>query len=454
MKASVPIVFERIARPVATAILGIAASAWLGHVTAGGGPAWPFIKLLMVLALMVLLLREKVPVGLALLVGSAALGAAFRIPVAELVSGFTFGLFEPASALHKFGEGALRVGLMVFLINFLGQVLILGGGVGTLVEALERLFRDVRWVAAAIPAVIGLLPMPGGAMLSAPMVGELADRLGLNPAEKTLANYWFRHIWEWWWPLFPAIIILVEDGYVSMPQILLYQGPFTVAAIALGWFCLLRRIVRPRPPTAKTRYTYEVARVVCVLWPVLLVVALVLLVRLPAPYGDWVLPASLVLVNLALVFAVRLGRGRFLQALRRAAQWQMLLLVLGVYVLRSIFELSKAAEKLPDALEAFHVLAIVACFLVPFVINLITGYNLAGVGMAFPLLVALFAETGPAGVAVAYAGAFLGVLSSPVHLCLALTREYFHAEWGRVYRLLIPLLLGMALVAAFIGWVG
>ena len=53
----------------------------------------------------------------------------------------------------------------------------------------------------------------------------------------------------------------------------------------------------------------------------------------------------------------------------------------------------------------------------------------------------------------AYAGAFLGVLSSPVHLCLSLTREYFHAEWGKVYRLLIPVLLGMAAMAVLVGWV-
>jgi len=36
------------------------------------------------------------------------------------------------------------------------------------------------------------------------------------------------------------------------------------------------------------------------------------------------------------------------------------------------------------------------------------------------------------------AGGFLGVMFSPVHLCLALTRVYFKAEWGPIYRLIAP----------------
>jgi len=439
---------------VATATVGIVVCAFLGAWTTGG-PAWPFVKLLLVFSLMVLLLRGNVLIGLALLVGAVALGVSFQLSAVQLIHGFTLGLFDPLSeALDGIAEKALRLGLMVFLINLLGQMLILSGRIHKLIEALERLFGDVRWVMAAIPAAIGLLPMPGGAMLSAPIVGEFSGRLKVGPAEKTVANYWFRHVWEWWWPLFPAILIVVSDGYLSLAQVLMYQGPFTVGAVVLGWFFLLRKIERPRAQAVATSPIREIGRVVGVLWPMLAAVATVLLVHPPEPFDRWVLPVSLAVVNAVLALRIRLKRADLLGALKRAGQWRIFLLVFGVYVLRAVFELSHAAERLPAALQAFHVPGIAACFLVPFAINLITGYNVAGVGMAFPLLVALFAKTGPVGVTVAYAGAFLGVLSSPIHLCLALTREYFHAEWGRVYRLLIPMLLGMAAIAVLIGWVG
>ena len=432
-------------------VIGLIASALLAGATTETGAAWPFVKLLFVLAVMVFLLRERVIVGLALLVGAVSLGIAFRVPQQQLAHGFVFGIFDPAATeLHAFGMGAVRVSLMVFLINLLSRLLILGGGVKVLIESLERLFRDARWVMAAIPAVMGLLPMPGGALVSAPMVGEVGARLDLRPVEKSAINFWFRHIWEWFWPLYPAILILLEDGYLTMPQILAYHGPLTVAAIATGWFFLLRKIARPHAETGRTNYLHDITRVLSVMWPMLFVVASVLLIRLPEPYNAWVLPGSLVLVDIVLIFVTHLGGSKIMGAILHAAQWKILLLIFGVYVLRCVFVLAGAPEKLPLALDAMHVPVILACFIVPFIINLITGYNLAGVSMAFPLLAALFIKTGPSGVVAAYAGAFIGVLASPVHLCLVLTREYFQAEWSRVYRLLIPMLICMLIIAAII----
>jgi hypothetical protein len=37
----------------------------------------------------------------------------------------------------------------------------------------------------------------------------------------------------------------------------------------------------------------------------------------------------------------------------------------------------------------------------------------------------------------AFAGGFMGVMASPVHLCLVLTKEYFGASLGKTLTLLI-----------------
>ena len=49
----------------------------------------------------------------------------------------------------------------------------------------------------------------------------------------------------------------------------------------------------------------------------------------------------------------------------------------------------------------------------------------------------------------AYAGGYCGILLSPLHFCLALTRQYFGSEWGRVYRIMggpVALVFASALV--------
>jgi len=49
----------------------------------------------------------------------------------------------------------------------------------------------------------------------------------------------------------------------------------------------------------------------------------------------------------------------------------------------------------------------------------------------------------------AFVAGFIGVLLSPVHLCLVLTREYFKADiWG-IYKKIIPA-SGIIIVVAFI----
>jgi len=50
----------------------------------------------------------------------------------------------------------------------------------------------------------------------------------------------------------------------------------------------------------------------------------------------------------------------------------------------------------------------------------------------------------------AWAGGFLGTMMSPVHLCLALTRVYFEADWGSIYRRMVPAALLVAATAGLL----
>jgi hypothetical protein len=76
-----------------------------------------------------------------------------------------------------------------------------------------------RAVAFAIPAAIGLLPMPGGAYISAVVVDPLYDKMGLKSHQKTLLNYWMRHIWIPVWPLFQGVLISAATLGVSVWEV-------------------------------------------------------------------------------------------------------------------------------------------------------------------------------------------------------------------------------------------
>lgn len=72
--------------------------------------------------------------------------------------------------------------------------------------------------------------------------------------------------------------------------------------------------------------------------------------------------------------------------------------------------------------------------------GLLTGLAVAAFAIGFPIVLPL---VGPDVLAngygiLAYAGGFVGLMISPLHLCLSLTREYYRATWGGVYRRILP----------------
>ena len=50
----------------------------------------------------------------------------------------------------------------------------------------------------------------------------------------------------------------------------------------------------------------------------------------------------------------------------------------------------------------------------------------------------------------AYLSGYLGVMLSPSHLCLILTNEFFKSDLARVYRLMVPPFLLLALIGFLI----
>ena len=79
------------------------------------------------------------------------------------------------------------------------------GRMDEILEGFRHILKDIRVVIALLPALIGLLPIVGGALVSAPMVVAGSDELRLSAERRTFINYWFRHVWEYILPTYPAV---------------------------------------------------------------------------------------------------------------------------------------------------------------------------------------------------------------------------------------------------------
>jgi uncharacterized protein len=94
-----------------------------------------------------------------------------------------------------------------------------------------------------------------------------------------------------------------------------------------------------------------------------------------------------------------------------------------------------------DEFFAIGVPIVAVIMLIPFISGAVTGIAVGYVGASFPLVFALLGDHPPfhilvATTSLAYACGNIGMMLSPVHICLIVTNEYFKAPLSRCYRYL------------------
>ncbi len=380
------------------------------------------VKVALIVALLLVLIRLKWDLGLVLSLDAVLAAALFGLGPA----GFGRAVLRGATAWET-----LQLAAIVILVLYLGEFLQSSGAFRSMVDALKNLVRDERLILAIPSAFIGLLPMMGGAMMGAPIVEEASRRWQVTAEWKTFYNYWFRHVWEYWWPLYISVIMSSAIFRVPVWKIGLHQAAFSAVAIGAGLALLFRRLPRlPRERQANGSWK-DVARVVFSIWPIVLTIVLIFAVRLNMLIA---LAASAALTQLT----SRLRWRARVAVVVRGFSWRTVWLTVAVMVFKRVLEDSGALAEVVRAVPPHGASAYLLLFAAPFLIGLLTGVNQAYVAIAFPLIVPIVGMGKPDMVLLSFAfvSGFAGILLSPAHLCLALTAEYFKADLRAVYRIL------------------
>jgi hypothetical protein len=192
-------------------------------------------KLLAVIGVIIFLIIKKWKLEYVMLLASLLLGVLFNLSAIQIGRNFVLALIDPTT---------LRLMGIIVLVYIFSGVLSKVENLGNLVDSLRGIVKDYRFTLAFIPALLGLIPMPAGAMFFAPMVKEIGDRAGLTPEEDTFVNYWFRHVWEFVWPLFPGIILFAGLLKVEIREVILVQFPLSITAIIVGFIWEYKNLKR------------------------------------------------------------------------------------------------------------------------------------------------------------------------------------------------------------------
>jgi integral membrane protein (TIGR00529 family) len=340
--------------------------------------------------------------------------------------------------------------VLIYQIIWLSSLMAKTGVMHDMVQSVrERIPHRLSF--AALPAVIGLLPMPGGAMFSAPMV-DSADISGELPALlKTQTNYWFRHVWEYWWPLYPGVILALDMTGLEIWQLILAQLPVSFLAIAGGYLFLLRRIPRTgdaenAPKEDGRPFLALVAPIITVIFTYAVILILFPAVKDVSRYIPIMVGLLLALVVLQIQRRPGWSSWREVILSRRTLYLAVLVTVIRIYgamiearlpggmLLVGQMRGELAAIGLPEGLFIL---------LIPLIAGLAVGINVGTIGASLPVVMSLLGSSPPLilllpTTVLAYAAGFMGQMLSPVHVCLVVSNQYFKTSLLRSLVGLIP----------------
>jgi integral membrane protein (TIGR00529 family) len=398
------------------------------------------LKTIAVLSILVVLIRRRWNLGMVMAVGAVILAIIYRTPVPQ----FLEGVMAATLARRSMELTAILIFTMI-MENILRNT----GSLKRMVESLFRLLPDARLVMAVMPAMIGMLPSPGGAVFSAPMVAEASAGVTMPSDQKAFVNYWYRHIWEYVSPLYPGIILVSALTHIPFNRLALANAPFALSVVLWGaLFCFAgigpaHRETEAGEGKGKALRTFLITS--SSIFGTLVLVVLLKVNPLVAMGGVVVL----------LYLGHRYSPAAILGSLRESVSLKALILVIGIMIFQETLRVTGALDGISTFFAGSGLPTLLILTAIPFIAGVMTGLTIAYVGITFPILLPLMGGDAPSLglVALAFGSGFAGVMLSPVHLCLVLTREYFNADLGKVYRrLFIPqaLVLGAAVIPLFL----
>jgi integral membrane protein (TIGR00529 family) len=382
------------------------------------------------------LLRMRIKIGLAMMVSAFVLAVLLRVTPAQMWGRLAAEWRErPLTETTPYLFVSLTA--LLLLVNVVGEAMGQIGLSARLVPALHGLFRSRRVALATIPLMMGMLPTPGGIMLSAPMVREAGDKIGVERSRLAAINFLFRHQWEPVWPLFPAVPLIQNMLGVSAGRLVGRHLALSTAGIVGGVVFLLLAGIPPRqighvPAQGNLRsHARDFAHA---FWPIVFTAALYVGLDVPPAVGIFLAIVGLLLLH-------RVNARRWAGIFRAAREPDVVLLLFGALWFKLNLESSGAVASVVAFFEQMHMPPLLVLFVLPFLVSFSTGVTTPTVAITYPFLMP-FIQTGD-GVALnvetlAFAGVVFGLAISPIHLCLALSASYFDAPLSRIIIKVLP----------------
>lgn len=353
--------------------------------------------------------------------------------------------YATVDPLKSEGLLAISVILATFGIMWLSQLYKETGEIAKLSDSLSRIIKNPKIVLSVLPAVIGFLPVAGGALMSAPIVDSEAEKLKLKPERKAYVNLWFRHTIFPVYPLSQPLIVTAALTGIAIFSIILLQIPTVIVMVAVGFLVGFWKIPSVKSgedsETARSNATLELKRFLKSFSPILVTIVVAVFID-ALSYGLSRLGFDVLIATfaglVALVIISRMSRNFLVKPIKEWGIYGVTLAVYGAFLLRKVIDASGFSEVFKQFVASGNVDVALPLIVIPSVLGFLTGSPLGAIAISVPVLKAEVLTFSPKTAALLYISAYLGYTIAPTHLCFTFTADYFKSPLGKVYKYVIP----------------
>jgi hypothetical protein len=420
------------------------------------------LGVLVAFAVIVILSIKKVSLGKVMCLATIIMALSSGIPLTQSI-GLILGSFKDSTTV--------QLALSVFAIGVFSTIMNETGYLDNMVHGLSGFLGNLKAAIMTVPALVGSMPVLGGAAVSAPLVDKLGDGLGLSPEKKAAANLVFRHGMFFVFPFSPSMILVSNLIGVPVTNLLAKLWPYGVMFWIAGYIFLLRKeTVQPdqtkilsdsvldigldsegdfaaESATAiqtsrrsKESKTQNLAKFLRYGSPLLLALALSLILKLPL----WASMAAGVVLALAMAHLEKAGIPS-LSTIIKGSNVNQVIAMLWIMAFKEFVTISPVFPALVNSAKDRGIPPATLAVILPILFGYVSASQTTTMGVLVPILV-------PSGssldavlylTSIIYGASFIAYFASPLHLCQVLTCQYYEIDITKVYKLYWPVLAAL-----------
>lgn len=385
--------------------------------------------------------KQKIKLSYTLLLSALLLG---------VISGIgPKGIFD--SVLSVFTrESSLNTILTVLMVSILGGLMKYYKLLNKIVDSIMLVVPDKRIILMIIPAMIGILIIPGGALLSAPFIYSLGEEMKIPSQRRAAINLVFRHIPMFLMPYSTGLLVISATmPGINISRLIFLNLFYIVPTVIVGYFLFIKDLKKEKIYVSKANLGRNLFNVFLYALPIYICVII-------NAITGW--PFYITMISSIIAAYFLSNKEDFLKITVKSINWHTVLMVAAVLILKEIILQMEGLLIIFNSMfvsNSSMIYILFIFFISSLFFGLVTGNQAASLAIILPMISQLSVSEDMLYIYLffSYNCAFLGYFFSPIHLCQAFTVQHMNIatlELYKEYKYYIPLTIAVLFGFAFV----